>query len=151
MAEAFKIDTAEEVLERGTKKGASMGNKILEVLPATSPLVTPIFSLLLFDQAQKERFRLMNEEELEQVHELGILSGQVHDLEQDNVKLYEKIRFLPMVTSLYQGYNKQKLDPILQKISQPEKIRKFGQLIMILILVWFMFIRQFIDPVSIRF
>ena len=128
-----------------------MGNRIIKVLPATSPLVTPIFSLLLFDQAQKERFRLMNEEELEQVHELGILSGQVHDLEQDNVKLYEKIRFLPMVTSLYQGYNKQKLDPILQKISQPEKIRKFGQLIMILILVWFMFIRQFNDPVSIRF
>ena len=49
-------------------------------------------------QAQRERLRLRNEElesgALQQQHQLATLTHQVSDLQQDNVKLYEKIRFL---------------------------------------------------------
>ena len=49
-------------------------------------------------QAQRERLRLRNEElesgALQQQHQLATLAHQVSDLQQDNVKLYEKIRFL---------------------------------------------------------
>ena len=49
-------------------------------------------------QAQRERFRKRNEElEEEQTRltsQLLALQGQVSDLQTDNVKLYEKIRFL---------------------------------------------------------
>ena len=42
--------------------------------------------------------RLRNDEletlNLEQQHQIKTLTSQVHDLQQDNVKLFEKIRFL---------------------------------------------------------
>jgi len=145
LAEALKIDTVEEVFEREASLSPSMGNRSL-MSPAS--YISPGDSsstLLPIVQAQRERFRLRNEElessSLEQQHQLGILSGQVHDLQQDNVKLYEKIRFLQAcgggnrrqgdtvvpVETRYQGEYEQKLDPF-QSFSQAEKKRKYGQL-----------------------
>ena len=53
---------------------------------------------LSFNQAQRERFRKRNEElEDEQSRlssQLVSLQGEVSDLQADNVKLYEKIKFL---------------------------------------------------------
>jgi len=146
LAEALKIDTVEEVFEKEASLSPSMGNRSL-ISPAS--YISPGDSsstLLPIVQAQRERFRLRNEElessSLEQQHQLGILSGQVHDLQQDNVKLYEKIRFLQAcgggsnrrqgdtvvpVETRYQGEYEQKLDPF-QSFSQAEKKRKYGQL-----------------------
>ena len=123
--------------------------------PANRNLVSPANSfsspgdssstLLPIVQAQRERFRLRNEElessSLEQQHQLSIFSAQVNDLLQDNVKLYEKIRFLQScggasrrqgevmvpVETRYQSEYEQKLDPF-QSFSQAEKKRKYGQL-----------------------
>ena len=47
------------------------------------------------------------------------------------LKLCEKIRFLPVMTRLYQGFNKLKLDHFLHMTSQPERKRKHGQLFVI--------------------
>eukprot|EP00090_Calanus_glacialis_P007107 TRINITY_DN15571_c0_g1_i1.p1 TRINITY_DN15571_c0_g1~~TRINITY_DN15571_c0_g1_i1.p1 ORF type:complete len:685 (-),score=295.80 TRINITY_DN15571_c0_g1_i1:153-2207(-) len=145
LAEALKINTVEEVFEREASMSPSMGNRSL-MSPAS--YISPGDSsstLLPIVQAQRERFRLRNDElessSLEQQHQLGILSGQVHDLQQDNVKLYEKIRFLQAcgganrrqgdtvvpVETRYQGEYEQKLDPF-QSFSQAEKKRKYGQL-----------------------
>merc|ERR1719186_1726725 len=99
LAEALKIDTVEEVFERESSMSPALGTRNL-VSPANS-FSSPGDSsstLLPIVQAQRERFRLRNEElessSLEQRHQLTIFSAQVHDLQQDNVKLYEKIRFL---------------------------------------------------------
>ena len=55
-------------------------------------------SLLPIVEAQRERLRLRNEEletaNLEQGSQIRMLGAQVHDLQADNVKLFEKIRFL---------------------------------------------------------
>eukprot|EP00092_Neocalanus_flemingeri_P029576 GFUD01032122.1.p1 GENE.GFUD01032122.1~~GFUD01032122.1.p1 ORF type:complete len:685 (-),score=272.26 GFUD01032122.1:168-2222(-) len=146
LAEALKIDTIEEVFERESSISPAMGNRNL-ASPANS-FSSPGDSsstLLPIVQAQRERFRLRNEElessSLEQQHQLGILSSQVHDLQQDNVKLYEKIRFLQScgganrrqgevmvpVETRYQSEYERKLDPF-QSFSQAEKKRKYGQL-----------------------
>lgn len=145
LAEALKIDTVEEVFERDATRSPPMGS----ITPASpSSFYSPSDSsstLLPIVQAQRERFRLRNEEletsNLEQQHQLGTLTNQVQSLQQDNVKLYEKIRFLQAcggnmkkqgdtvvpVETRYQGEYEQKLDPF-QSFSQAERKRKYGQL-----------------------
>jgi len=145
LAEALKIDTVEEVFERDATRSPPMGS----ITPASpSSFYSPSDSsstLLPIVQAQRERFRLRNEEletsNLEQQHQLGTLTNQVQNLQQDNVKLYEKIRFLQAcggnmrkqgdtvvpVETRYQGEYEQKLDPF-QSFSQAERKRKYGQL-----------------------
>jgi len=145
LAEALKIDTVEEVFEREATRSPPMGS----ITPASpSSFYSPSDSsstLLPIVQAQRERFRLRNEEletsNLEQQHQLGTLTNQVQNLQQDNVKLYEKIRFLQAcggnmrkqgdtvvpVETRYQGEYEQKLDPF-QSFSQAERKRKYGQL-----------------------
>jgi len=145
LAEALKIDTVEEVFERDATRSPPMGS----ITPASpSSFYSPSDSsstLLPIVQAQRERFRLRNEEletsNLEQQHQLGTLTNQVQTLQQDNVKLYEKIRFLQAcggnmrkqgdtvvpVETRYQGEYEQKLDPF-QSFSQAERKRKYGQL-----------------------
>ena len=64
-----------------------------------SPVARPGDAALLpIVQAQRERLRLRNDEletaSLEQAGTIKTLSAQVQDLQQDNVKLFEKIRFL---------------------------------------------------------
>jgi len=145
LAEALKIDTVEEVFERDATRSPPMGS-ITPVSPSSFYSPSDSSSTLLpIVQAQRERFRLRNEEletsNLEQQHQLGTLTNQVQSLQQDNVKLYEKIRFLQAcggnmrkqgdtvvpVETRYQGEYEQKLDPF-QSFSQAEKKRKYGQL-----------------------
>jgi len=144
LAEALKIDTVEDFERESSPSPAILGHSV--VSPTTSSLGDSSSSatLLPIVQAQRERFRLRNEElesaNLEQQQQLGHLTSQVHQLQQDNVKLYEKIRFLQAcgtsrrqgetavpVESRYQSEYEQKLDPF-QSFSQAEKKRKYGQL-----------------------
>jgi len=142
LAEALKIDTNDDdVFEREDIMSPALvgtGNNLAITSDSSSTLL-PIV------QAQRERFRLRNEEleslNLEQQHQLRTLSGQVNELQQDNVKLYEKIRFLQScggtrrsqgetvvsVETRYHSEYEQKLDPF-QSFSQAEKKRKYGQL-----------------------
>jgi len=142
LAEALKIDTNDDdVFEKeDIMSPAFVGTGNNSVSPPDSSS-----TLLPIVQAQRERFRLRNEEleslNLEQQHQLRTLSGQVNELQQDNVKLYEKIRFLQScggarrsqgetvvaVETRYQSEYEQKLDPF-QSFSQAEKKRKYGQL-----------------------
>merc|ERR1711936_177290 len=141
LAEALKIETNDDVFEKeDTMSPCLIGtaNNFASTSDSSSTLL-PIV------QAQRERFRLRNEEleslNLEQQHQLRMLSGQVNELQQDNVKLYEKIRFLQScggarrsqgetvvsVETRYHSEYEQKLDPF-QSFSQAEKKRKYGQL-----------------------
>jgi len=102
-------------------------------------------ALLPIVEAQRERLRLRNEEletaNLEQGSQIRTLGSQVQDLQADNVKLFEKIRFLQScggsprrkedtevaVERRYQGEYENRLDPF-QSFSQSERKRKYGQL-----------------------
>lgn len=135
LAEALKVDShpVENVFERSGSLSPSSPNETGEVA-ALLPIV----------QAQRERLRLRNEEletvGLEQQQQLSVLSRQVGDLQADNLKLYEKIRFLQAcgggsrrsevvvpVENRYQESYEQKLDPF-SNFSKQEKQRKYGQL-----------------------
>jgi len=146
LAEALKIDTVEEVFERDSSVSPSPIGNLMSPSTLYSPGDTSS-TLLPIIKAQRERFRLRNEElesaNLQQQHQLSTLNNQMLSLQQDNVKLYEKIRFLQAcggsgsgrkqgdtvvpVENRYQGEYEQKLDPF-QTFSQAEKKRKYGQL-----------------------
>jgi len=135
LAEALKVDSdpVENVFERSGSLSPSSPNETGE-----SAALLPIV------QAQRERLRLRNEEletvGLEQQQQISVLSRQVGDLQADNLKLYEKIRFLQAcgggtrrsevvvpVENRYQESYEQKLDPF-SNFSKQEKQRKYGQL-----------------------
>jgi len=135
LAEALKVDShsVENVFERSGSLSPPSPNETGEAA-ALLPIV----------QAQRERLRLRNEEletvGLEQQQQLSVLSRQVGDLQADNLKLYEKIRFLQAcgggsrrsevvvpVENRYQESYEQKLDPF-SNFSKQEKQRKYGQL-----------------------
>lgn len=105
-------------------------------------------SILPIVQAQRERFRKRNveleEEQSRQMQQLALVQSQVKDLQTDNVKLYEKIRFLQgyqspavvnresdqvmiPVESRYKHQYEQRLDPFAT-FSHQEKQRKYSQL-----------------------
>merc|ERR1719430_2317997 len=146
LAEALKIDTVEEVFEIDSSVSPSPIGNLMSPSTLYSPGDTSS-TLLPIIKAQRERFRLRNEElesaNLQQQHQLSTLNNQMLSLQQDNVKLYEKIRFLQAcggsgsgrkqgdtvvpVENRYQGEYEQKLDPF-QTFSQAEKKRKYGQL-----------------------
>jgi homeobox protein cut-like len=112
------VEHLQELNSRGEAEGRSsadiLDSLVLATTPSTStpPLYPPSSeslegrsgeassskALLPIVQAQRERFRQRNaelEEEQEQnVKQLTLLQAQVKDLTADNVKLYEKIRFL---------------------------------------------------------
>jgi len=131
LAEALKVDTDQD--------------RESPVMSVHSPSAGNDAALLPIVQAQRERLRLRNEEletlNLEQSSQIRTLTVQVQDLQQDNVKLFEKIRFLQScgssprrkedtvvaVESRYQGEYERKLDPF-QSFSQAERKRKYGQL-----------------------
>jgi len=138
LAEALKVDShqVDNVFERsGSLSPSSL----------SSPSDTgEAAALLPIVQAQRERLRLRNEEletlGLEQQQQLSVLSRQVGDLQTDNLKLYEKIRFLQAcggsssrgevavpVENRYQESYERKLDPF-SNFSKQEKQRKYGQL-----------------------
>jgi len=141
LAEALKVDSH------------SMDNSVFERSGSLSPC-SPLLSspdgagssaLLPIVQAQRERLRLRNDEletlALEQQQQVSVLSRQVADLQADNLKLYEKIRFLQAcgggvsrrgdvsvpVETRYQDSYEQKLDPF-SNFGKQEKQRKYGQL-----------------------
>merc|ERR1712025_993001 len=136
LAEALKVDTEfDSVFDRDQSPVQSS----LTTSGSTDATLLPIV------QAQRERLRLRNDEletsNLEQQHQIKTLTSQVQDLQQDNVKLFEKIRFLqscggsPMrredtvvaVENRYQNEYEKRLDPF-QSFSQAERKRKYGQL-----------------------
>ena len=88
LAEALKVDSELEDLRESSP--------VLSMKSALSSSTEG--SLLPIVEAQRERLRLRNEEleslSLTQQHQLSTLTSQVESLQQDNVKLYEKIRFL---------------------------------------------------------
>lgn len=135
LAEALKVDTEMEDMREASP-----------ILSMKSPLSSSTESSLLpIVEAQRERLRLRNDEleslSLTQQSQLTTLTSQVESLQQDNVKLYEKIRFLQScgatnrrkedtvvaVESRYQSEYERKLDPF-QSFSQAERKRKYGQL-----------------------
>ncbi len=102
-------------------------------------------ALLPIIQAQRERFRQRNEEleaaQTNHFKQMELLKTEVADLQADNLKLYEKIRFLQgfnkggstssaassPVESRYKQQYDQKLDPFTS-FSQSERQRRYGQL-----------------------
>jgi len=101
-------------------------------------------TMLSIVQAQRERIRARNDElELlneQQTGQINLLQGEIKHLKQDNLKLYEKIRFLQSCTggksnkevvvpveTKYKSSYEQRLDPFTS-FNQSERQRKYGQL-----------------------
>ncbi|XP_040570725.1 protein CASP [Lepeophtheirus salmonis] len=102
-------------------------------------------SLLPIIKAQRERFRLRHEEleelQSKQLQQMSLLQKEVSDLQRDNVKLYEKIRFLQSpgsthvrisgdsseVESRYSTTYEQNLNPFTT-FNRREKNRQYGNL-----------------------
>jgi len=103
-------------------------------------------TLLPIIQAQRERYKKRNEEledqQSEQMQQLNLLQSEIKDLQTDNVKLYEKIRYLQgyqgssskkndsisiPVETKYKNQYEQKIDPFTS-FSNQEKSRKYSQL-----------------------
>lgn len=99
-------------------------------------------SLLPIIQAQRERFKRRNEEledqQSKQIQHISLMQTEIKDLQADNVKLYEKIRFLQgyqssvpkrddsvmiPVETRYKSQYEQRLDPFTT-FSNQEKQRK---------------------------
>lgn len=97
-------------------------------------------SLLPIIQAQRERYKRRNEELEEQqsrhMQQMALLQSEVKDLQADNVKLYEKIRYLQgyqtskkndsvmiPVETRYKNQYEQKIDPFTS-FSNQERQRK---------------------------
>jgi len=143
LAEVLRLDStaSDEVFDKVD------GSPLQSSTPV--PEISGSSSLLPIVQAQRERFRLRNEEleteSLEQQQHISVLSRQVQDLQRDNVKLFEKIRYLQSCDSgrqrgesshvnipegslaKYQSGYEQKLDPF-HSFGVSEKQRKYGQL-----------------------
>merc|ERR1712050_56322 len=81
-------------------------------------------SLLPIIQAQRERYKKRNEELEEQgakqQQQMTLLQAEVKDLQADNVKLYEKIRYL-------QGYQSQTSLPRNDTVASPVESRYKNQ------------------------
>lgn len=145
-------------VNRGEAEGRSSADILVDALDLGSDLdypssATPLdgeydssVALLPIVQAQRERYRQRNEELEEsfskQSQQLVLLQNQVQDLQSDNVKLYEKIRYLQgyggqrealnnqasgSVESRYKTQYDQKMDPF-SSFSQQEKQKRYGQL-----------------------
>ncbi len=155
------VERLQDLSNRGEAEGRSSADILVDALDAddfqssSSPTTTQSDeasssskALLPIVQAQRERFRRRNEEleETQQslLSQIGLLQTEVSDLRSDNVKLYEKIRFLQSfggggvgankvssvsipVETRYQSQYEQKMDPFAS-FSQQERQRRYGQL-----------------------
>merc|ERR1712223_2149355 len=107
----------------------------------------PASSLLPIIQAQRDRYKRRNEEleeqQSKQSQQTSLLQTEIKDLQTDNVKLYEKIKYLqgyqaagikkpdhsmsiPMETR-YRNQYEERLDPF-NSFSNQERQRKYTQL-----------------------
>eukprot|EP00095_Tigriopus_kingsejongensis_P008178 snap_masked-scaffold405_size181423-processed-gene-0.9 protein:Tk08178 transcript:snap_masked-scaffold405_size181423-processed-gene-0.9-mRNA-1 annotation:"protein casp-like" len=145
-------------LNRGEAEGRSSADILvgaLDLEPGQEPPQSPgadgdydsNAALLPIVQAQRERYRQRNEELEEnftkQSGQLSLLQNQIQDLQSDNVKLYEKIRYIQgyggqressaatstavSVESRYKSQYDQKMDPF-STFSQQEKQKRYSQL-----------------------
>jgi len=146
---------------REEAEGRSSSDMLAEVLKESATREDDVFSkeaslspvpgaaessgtMLSIVAAQRERLRSRNEElELlndQQQNQISLLQGEIQHLKQDNLKLYEKIRFLQScggsrtspdvvvpVESKYRSKYEQRLDPFAS-FNQAERQRKYGQL-----------------------
>ncbi|KAK3766812.1 hypothetical protein RRG08_056895 [Elysia crispata] len=128
----------------------AMANIVKEVAPV-SPSLAPgehgagsksaADSLLPIVQSQRERYRLRAQEleaqTLSQQQQVTVLQNEMDKLRSDNVKLYEKIRFLQSypvkggapddVTSSYSSQYEERLDPFTS-FSRKERQRRYLEL-----------------------
>ena len=93
-----------EFLENALKDVTQRSSALLQEVPQTSPSGQTAShgdsdpSLLSIVQSQRERFRLrvqeLENENSSQAANIGGLTQEIENLRLDNVKLYEKIKFL---------------------------------------------------------
>ena len=136
--------------DRDSLDGHSSVGRAMSVssVVATENMQTSADSLLPIIKAQKDRFKLKNDE-LDSVltlkkQEMILLHNEVESLRTDNVKLYEKIRFLQsyrgkqeqlvspkqsasIAETRYSGQYEESLDPFVS-FSRSERLRKYGAL-----------------------
>jgi len=153
------VEKLQEHVNRGEAEGRSSTDILLHDLEIKSGRDSPLSvnssfygnqndanSLLPIIQAQRERYKKRNEEledqQSKQMQQMAILQTEIKDLQADNVKLYEKIRFLQgyqtsstkkndsvmiPVETRYKNQYEQKIDPFTT-FSNQERQRKYTQL-----------------------
>ncbi|KAH9524242.1 Protein CASP [Bulinus truncatus] len=121
----------------------AVANIMKEVSPMTSSdgSKSAADSLLPIVQSQRERYRLRAQEleaqTLSQQQQVTVLQNEMDKLRSDNVKLYEKIRFLQSypnkgtltddVTNIYSSQYEERLDPFTS-FSRKERQRRYLEL-----------------------
>eukprot|EP00093_Oithona_nana_P013941 13941.XXX_490950_493020_1 [CDS] Oithona nana genome sequencing. len=152
------VERLQEHVNRGEAEGRSSadilydldltkGGRESPMTSISSSFTDKAHDLLPIIQAQRERYRKRNEEledqQTKQFQQLSLLQTEVKDLQADNVKLYEKIRYLQgyqqgstrnssssiaiPVESKYKNQYEQRLDPFTT-FSNQERQRKYSQL-----------------------
>lgn len=123
-----------------------VADMVREVTPQTAGLETSLTrsaadSLLPIVQSQRERYRIRAQEleaqTLSQQQQLTLYQNEMDRLRSDNVKLYEKIRFLQtysnrggvddVAVSRYSSQYEERLDPFTT-FSRQERQRRYGEL-----------------------
>ncbi|XP_077995438.1 protein CASP-like [Glandiceps talaboti] len=126
-----------ELVADAVRESAVLARPMVEATPNTSESLLPIIS------SQRERFRARNQElEAENHHQsqqIQVLQNDVDSLRSDNVKLYEKIKFLQSypsrnsnrpddgTESRYSSQYEEKLDPF-SSFGKKERQRKYMNL-----------------------
>uniref|UniRef100_A0A2C9KZ35 CASP C-terminal domain-containing protein n=1 Tax=Biomphalaria glabrata TaxID=6526 RepID=A0A2C9KZ35_BIOGL len=120
---------------------ANIVNEVTSQTSSTDYNKSAADSLLPIVQSQRERYRLRAQEleaqTLSQQQQVTLLQNEMDKLRSDNVKLYEKIRFLQSypnkgnmtddVTSLYSSQYEERLDPFTS-FSRKERQRRYLEL-----------------------
>ena len=155
VAEAVKSSTMsaegelQEIITTDGKKASGDGQSVtmsentsLSGSVGDPVTLSPAESLLPIVSAQRERFKLRNEELESELtskgQQMSVLQNEVDTLRSDNVKLYEKIRFLQsyrnersgtssLAESRYSQPYEESLDPFAS-FSRKEKMRKYSAL-----------------------
>merc|ERR1712131_27776 len=143
-ASSTSSNVQHEFLENALKDVTQQSSALLQEIPQTSSESADP-SLLAIVQSQRERFRLrvqeLENENSQQSQNMQALSMEIESLRMDNVKLYEKIKFLQNYrpnsgyqTNIddeagkkYASQYEDQLDPFM-KFSRNEKLRKYTNL-----------------------
>ncbi|KAK3083131.1 hypothetical protein FSP39_014842 [Pinctada imbricata] len=139
-----EAEGGEPVKPPGSGEAGLVSEAVKDVMSPTSPGVdkTAVDSILPIVQSQRERYRIRAQEleahSLGQQQQISLLQNEIDKLRSDNVKMYEKIRFLQSypkkggtgsedAETRYSTQYEEKLDPF-STFSRKERQRKYMNL-----------------------
>lgn len=142
LSSMFRGDAEGEAQSQHAEYVADAVKEVMHVTPGGGEMKSAADSLLPIIQSQRERFRLRAQEleaqTVAQQQRVGMLQNEIDKLRSDNVKLYEKIKFLQTyptkgstmnedAENRYSMQYEERLDPF-SSFSKKERMRKYMNL-----------------------